>query len=62
MSETTLARPEAVKAIVIMGGVPAVEGYIKDTHFGLDPEAGWLVLNSSARRRGCRNRRGNRYR
>lgn len=36
MSETTLARPEAVKAIVIMGGVPAVEGDIKT------PTSAWI--------------------
>lgn len=39
---------QAVKSIVIMGGVFAVEGYIKDTNFGLDPEAAQLVLNSGA--------------
>lgn len=39
---------QAVKEIVIMGGVFNVEGYIKDTNFGLDPEAARLVLGSSA--------------
>ncbi|MBZ0047308.1 nucleoside hydrolase [Serratia sp. EWG9] len=39
---------QAVKEIVIMGGVFNVEGYIKDTNFGLDPEAARLVLNSGA--------------
>lgn len=35
---------QAVKEIVIMGGVFNVEGYIKDTNFGLDPEAARLAL------------------
>lgn len=39
---------QAVKEIVIMGGVFNVDGYIKDTNFGLDPEAARLVLNSGA--------------
>lgn len=39
---------QAVKEIVIMGGVFNVNGYIKDTNFGLDPEAARLVLNSGA--------------
>lgn len=39
---------QAVKEIVIMGGVFNVEGYIKDTNFGLDPEAARLVLGSNA--------------
>ncbi|CAI1006794.1 nucleoside hydrolase [Serratia quinivorans] len=39
---------QAVKEIVIMGGVFNVEGYIKDTNFGLDPEAARQVLTSGA--------------
>ncbi|CAI1134285.1 nucleoside hydrolase [Serratia entomophila] len=39
---------QAVKEIVIMGGVFNVEGYIKDTNFGLDPEAARRVLSSGA--------------
>lgn len=38
----------AVKNIVIMGGVFNVTGYIKDTNFGLDPEAAHAVLTSGA--------------
>jgi Inosine-uridine nucleoside N-ribohydrolase len=38
----------AVKEIVIMGGVFNVPGYIKDTNFGLDPEAAHAVLTSGA--------------
>ena len=37
-----------VKNIVIMGGVFNVAGYIKDTNFGLDPEAAHAVLTSGA--------------
>lgn len=39
----------AVKEIVIMGGVFALDDYIKDTNFGFDPEAAHRVLNSGAR-------------
>lgn len=39
----------AVKEIVIMGGVFNVEGYLKDTNFGIDPEAADAVLNSGAK-------------
>lgn len=39
---------QAVKEIVIMGGVFHVEGYLKDTNFGLDPEAAHAVLTSGA--------------
>ncbi|GAK28452.1 nucleoside hydrolase [Serratia liquefaciens] len=39
---------QAVKEIVIMGGVFNLEGYIKDTNFGLDPEAARQVLTSGA--------------
>ncbi|WP_407056968.1 nucleoside hydrolase [Citrobacter koseri] len=38
----------AVKNIVIMGGVFNVPGYLKDTNFGLDPEAAHAVLTSGA--------------
>lgn len=38
----------AVKKIVIMGGVFNVPGYMKDTNFGLDPEAAHAVLTSGA--------------
>lgn len=38
----------AVKRIVIMGGTFHVPGYIKDTNFGLDPEAAHAVLTSGA--------------
>ncbi|MEX0634283.1 nucleoside hydrolase [Serratia ureilytica] len=34
------------KEIVIMVACSTFEGYIKDTNFGLDPEAARLVLNS----------------
>ncbi|KAF1029398.1 MAG: Pyrimidine-specific ribonucleoside hydrolase RihB [Pseudomonas sp.] len=37
-----------VQQIVIMGGVFAVDDYIKDTNFGFDPEAAHCVLNSGA--------------
>jgi inosine-uridine nucleoside N-ribohydrolase len=36
----------AVKNIVVMGGVFNVPGYLKDTNFGLDPEAAHAVLTS----------------
>ncbi|KAG4077699.1 hypothetical protein HA402_006139 [Bradysia odoriphaga] len=39
---------KAVAEIVIMGGVFNVEGYIKDTNFGIDPEAAHVVLTSGA--------------
>ena len=38
----------AVKQIVIMGGAFNVPGYLKDTNFGLDPEAARAVLTSGA--------------
>jgi inosine-uridine nucleoside N-ribohydrolase len=38
----------AVREIVIMGGVFAVDDYIKDTNFGFDPEAAHRVLNCGA--------------
>ncbi|WP_435928477.1 nucleoside hydrolase [Dryocola sp. BD613] len=39
---------QAVKEIVIMGGVFHVDGYFKDTNFGFDPEAAHAVLTSEA--------------
>ncbi|KGT95237.1 hydrolase [Erwinia typographi] len=39
---------EAVQEIAIMGGVFALDDYIKDTNFGLDPEAAHKVLTSGA--------------
>ncbi|QKJ85659.1 nucleoside hydrolase [Paramixta manurensis] len=39
---------ESVAEIAIMGGVFALDDYIKDTNFGLDPEAAHQVLNSGA--------------
>ncbi|WP_338564672.1 nucleoside hydrolase [Erwinia sp. E_sp_W01_6] len=39
---------DAVQEIAIMGGVFAVDDYIKDTNFGLDPEAAHKVLTSGA--------------
>ncbi|TCW15223.1 inosine-uridine nucleoside N-ribohydrolase [Raoultella sp. BIGb0138] len=39
---------QAVKNIVIMGGAFNVPGYIKDTNFGLDPEAAHAVLTCGA--------------
>lgn len=39
---------DAVAEIVIMGGVFALDDYIKDTNFGLDPEAAHQVLHSGA--------------
>ncbi|WP_395607450.1 nucleoside hydrolase [Pseudomonas sp. B22129] len=38
----------AVHQIVIMGGVFALDDYIKDTNFGFDPEAAHQVLTSGA--------------
>ncbi|MGY2161972.1 nucleoside hydrolase [Pseudomonas tolaasii] len=38
----------AVSQIVIMGGVFALDDYIKDTNFGFDPEAAHQVLTSGA--------------
>lgn len=38
----------AVREIVIMGGVFALDDFIKDTNFGFDPEAAHCVLNSGA--------------
>lgn len=35
-----------VKSIVLMGGLFNVKDYIKDTNFGLDPEAAFIVLSS----------------
>lgn len=40
---------EAVKEIVIMGGVFNVEGYLKDTNFGVDPEAAHAVVTCGAK-------------
>ncbi|HHD7738389.1 TPA: nucleoside hydrolase [Providencia rettgeri] len=37
-----------VAEIVIMGAVFNVPGYLKDTNFGIDPEAAYAVLNSEA--------------
>ncbi|EOV8089326.1 nucleoside hydrolase [Providencia huaxiensis] len=37
-----------VAEIVIMGAVFNVPGYLKDTNFGIDPEAAYAVLNSGA--------------
>lgn len=37
-----------VAEIVIMGAVFNVPGYLKDTNFGVDPEAAYAVLNSGA--------------
>ncbi|QDY40848.1 nucleoside hydrolase [Candidatus Pantoea soli] len=42
------AMADAVAEIVIMGGVFALDDYIKDTNFGLDPEAAHQVLHSGA--------------
>ncbi|WP_380184638.1 nucleoside hydrolase [Kalamiella sp. sgz302252] len=39
---------EAVREIAIMGGVFALDDFIKDTNFGLDPEAARRVLTSGA--------------
>ncbi|WP_428945085.1 nucleoside hydrolase [Pantoea sp. FN060301] len=39
---------EAVQEIAIMGGVFALDHFIKDTNFGLDPEAAHQVLTSRA--------------
>lgn len=39
---------EKVKEIIVMGGVFNVDGYIKDTNFGIDPEAAHVVLTSGA--------------
>lgn len=39
---------QSVAEIAIMGGVFNVEGYLKDTNFGLDPEAAHAVLTSGA--------------
>ncbi|MBP2169627.1 inosine-uridine nucleoside N-ribohydrolase [Erwinia toletana] len=39
---------ESVAEIAIMGGVFALDDYLKDTNFGLDPEAAHQVLNSGA--------------
>lgn len=39
---------DAVQEIAIMGGVFALDDYIKDTNFGLDPEAAQKVLTSGA--------------
>ncbi|WP_145526247.1 nucleoside hydrolase [Yersinia rohdei] len=38
----------SVAEIAIMGGVFNVDGYLKDTNFGLDPEAAHVVLTSGA--------------
>ncbi|MCH9297524.1 nucleoside hydrolase [Pantoea allii] len=42
------AMAESVAEIVIMGGVFALEDYIKDTNFGIDPDAAHQVLHSGA--------------
>ncbi|OPA86066.1 nucleoside hydrolase [Pseudomonas fluorescens] len=42
------AMATAVSQIVIMGGVFALDDYIKDTNFGFDPEAAHQVLTSGA--------------
>ncbi|MDH2067940.1 nucleoside hydrolase [Pantoea sp. GD03673] len=42
------ALAESVAEIVIMGGVFTLDDYIKDTNFGLDPEAAHQVLHSGA--------------
>ena len=42
------AMADAVAEIVIMGGVFTLDDYIKDTNFGLDPEAAHQVLHSGA--------------
>lgn len=39
---------KAVREIAIMGGVFALDDYIKDTNFGIDPEAAHQVLTSGA--------------
>lgn len=39
---------ESVAEIAIMGGVFNVDNYLKDTNFGIDPEAVSIVLNSGA--------------
>ncbi|XP_031636772.1 uncharacterized protein LOC116349476 [Contarinia nasturtii] len=39
---------ESVAEIAIMGGVFNVDNYLKDTNFGIDPEAAKIVLNSGA--------------
>lgn len=39
---------QAVKRIVIMGGVFQVAGYLKDTNIAIDPEAAHIVLTSGA--------------
>ncbi|WP_145592881.1 nucleoside hydrolase [Yersinia bercovieri] len=38
----------SVAEITIMGGVFNVDGYLKDTNFGFDPEAAHMVLTSGA--------------
>lgn len=40
---------DAVVEIVIMGGVFAIDNYLKDTNFGMDPEAVHIVLRSRAK-------------
>lgn len=42
------AMADSVAEIVIMGGVFTLDDYIKDTNFGLDPEAAHQVLHSGA--------------
>lgn len=39
---------DSVQEIAIMGGVFALDDYIKDTNFGIDPEAAQRVLSSGA--------------
>ena len=40
---------EDVAEIVVMGGVFCLDDYIKDTNFGLDPEAASVVINCGAK-------------
>lgn len=42
------AMAQCVREIVIMGGTFDVEGYLKDTNVGMDPEALHVVLHSDA--------------
>ncbi|WP_058911933.1 nucleoside hydrolase [Entomohabitans teleogrylli] len=42
------ALASSVAEIAVMGGVFALDDYIKDTNFGLDPEAAHIVINSGA--------------
>lgn len=40
---------ESVAEIIVMGGVFCLDDYLKDTNFGLDPEAASQVMNSGAK-------------